>query len=189
MGPTFLLHVICSRKYRKFIFLPVVCIGLSHEFGVVRLYRTFSNRIFTRGSRCVGYLYTTSGRFNCSELPRTFSTTLVQLCTGVLHEFGVVRLYRTFSNHIFTRKSRCVVYLYTCSRWFNRSEPPRTFMNRFNTEKAMCVEVYHMCSKWFDCTEPFRTTYSQGDQAVYGTYTLVPGGSTAANLLEPSRTT
>ena len=31
------------------------------------------------------------------------------------HEFGVVGLYRTFSNHIFTRKSRCVVYLYTCS--------------------------------------------------------------------------
>ena len=45
------------------------------------------------------------------------------VCTGLLLEFGVVRLYRTFSNHIFTRKSRCVVYLYTCSGWFNRSEP------------------------------------------------------------------
>ena len=26
----------------------------SHEFGVVRLYRTFSNCIFTGGTRCVG---------------------------------------------------------------------------------------------------------------------------------------
>ena len=42
-----------------------------------------------------------------------------------------------------------------------------------------------MRSRWCDYTEPFRTTYSQGDQGVYGTYTLVPGGSTAANLLEP----
>ena len=43
-----------------------------------------------------------------------------------------------------------------------------------------------MRSKWFDYTEPFRTTYSQGDQGVYGISTLVPGGSTAVNLLEPS---
>ena len=45
-----------------------------------------------------------------------------------------------------------------------------------------------MRSKWFDYTEPFRTTYSQGDEGVYGTYTLVPGGSpqrTSSNLLEP----
>ena len=62
---------------------------------------------------------------------------------GLSHAFEVVRLYRTFSNHIFTRGSRCV---YTCSGWFNRSEPLRTFMNRFNTEKARCVEVYHMRS-------------------------------------------
>ena len=84
----------------------------------------------------------------------------------------MVRLYRTFSNHIFTRKSRCVVYIYTCYGWFNRSEPPRTFMNRFNTEKARCVEVYHMRSKlWFDYTEPFRTTSSQGYQGVGYLYT------------------
>ena len=112
----------------------------------------------------------------------------------------MVRLYRTFSNRIFTRGSRCVVYLYTCSRWFNHSEPPRTFSNHFSAEKARCALVYHEfgvvrlyrtfsnhSSKWFDYAEPFRTTYPQGDQSVYGTYTLVPGGPTAANLLEPSR--
>ena len=74
-----------------------VCIGLSHEFGVVRLYQTFSNHIFTRGSRCVGYLYTTSGRLNCSELSRTFS-------------------------------------------------------NHFSAEKAMYVQVSYMSLGWFDYT-------------------------------------
>ena len=38
---------------------------------------------------------------------------------------------------------------------------------------------------WFDSTEPSLTTSSEGDQGVYGTYTLVPGGSSAANFLEP----
>ena len=156
---------------------------------MVRLYRTFSNHIFTRGSRCVGYLYTTSRRLNCSELPRTFSNHFSAEKAMYVQVSYMSLGYRTLLNHIFTRKSRCVVYLYTCSGWFNRSELPRTFMNHLNTEKARCVEVYHMRSKWFDYTEPFRTTYSQGDQAVYGTYTLVPGGSTAANLLEPSRNT
>ena len=37
-----------------------------------------------------------------------------------------------------------------------------------------------MRSRWFDYTEPFRITSSQGDQGVYGTYTLVLGGSFAA---------
>ena len=43
-----------------------------------------------------------------------------------------------------------------------------------------------MSSVWFDYSEPSRTTSSQGEQ---GAYTLVPGGSTTANLLEPSQTT
>ena len=34
-----------------------------------------------------------------------------------------------------------------------------------------------------------RTTFSQWEQRVQGTYALAPGGSTAANFLEPSRTT
>ena len=75
----------------------------------------------------------------------------------------------TIPNHIFTRGSRCVWYLNTCTGWFNHSEPPRTFTNHFNTEKARCVEVYHIRLRWFDYTEPFRITSSQGDQGVYGT--------------------
>ena len=30
-----------------------------------------------------------------------------------------------------------------------------------------------MNSRWFDYTEPFRTTYSQGDQGVYGTLAAI----------------
>ena len=144
-----------------------VCRGLSHEFGVVRLYRTFPNRIFTRGTRCVGYLYATSGWFNCSEHLRTFSNHFSAeggvVCRGLSHEFGVVRLYRTFSNRLFTGGTGCVGYLCATSGWFNRSEPPRTFSNHFSEEKARCVEVFRMSSGWFDYTEPSRTA---GEQSV-----------------------
>ena len=37
-----------------------VCRVLSHEFGVVRLYRTFSNYIFLREARCAGCFCTRS---------------------------------------------------------------------------------------------------------------------------------
>ena len=64
----------------------------------------------------------------------------------------MVRLYRTFSNLIFTVGTRCVGYLYTVSEWFNPLEPPRTFSNHFSAEKARCVEVFDVSSEWFDCT-------------------------------------
>ena len=101
-----------------------VCRGLLHEFGVVRLYRT-----------CL----LTGGTGQCRES---------KVCRGLSHAFAVVRLYRTFSNHIFTRGSRCVWYLYTCSGWFIRSELPRTFSNHFSADKARCAEVFRMSSGW-----------------------------------------
>ena len=64
-----------------------------------------------------------------------------KVCRGLSHEFGVVRLYRTFSN---CRETRCVGYLYASSGWFNISEPPRTFSNHFSAEIARCVEVFRM---------------------------------------------
>ena len=117
-------------------------------------YRTFSNHIFTRKSRCVMYLYTCSGwQRTSSNLYEPIQYRESMVCRGLSQAFEVVRLYRTFSNHIFTRGSRCVWYLYTCSGWFNRSEPLRTFSNHFSAEKARCVEVYHMNSGWFDYTD------------------------------------
>ena len=84
---------------------------------MVRLYRTFSNLIFTVGTRCVGYLYTRW--LNPLEPPRNFSNHFSaekERCVEVFDvKFGVVRLYRTFSNLIFTVVTRCVGYLYTVS--------------------------------------------------------------------------
>ena len=57
------------------------------------------------------------------------------------------------------------------------------------TEIAGRVEFFHMSLGWFDCTEPSLTTSLQGKQGVQGARALVRGGSSASNLLEPSRTT
>ena len=54
-----------------------VCRVLSHECGVVRLYRTFSNFIFTGEARCAGCLGTRSGWFKCIEPPQTFSNHII----------------------------------------------------------------------------------------------------------------
>ena len=48
--------------------------------------------------------------------------------------------------------------------------------------------IFHMSSGWFDCTEPSLTTSLQGKQGVQGAYVLVRCGSSASNILEPSRT-
>ena len=45
-----------------------------------------------------------------------------------------------------------------------------------------------MNSGWFDSTEPSLTTSLQGKQGVQFAYALVLDGSSASNLLEPSRT-
>ena len=42
-----------------------------------------------------------------------------------------------------------------------------------------------MSSEWFDSMEPSLTTSSQKKQGVQGARTLVRGGSSASNLLEP----
>ena len=156
-----------------------VCRVLSHEFGVVRLYRTFSNYIFTGETRCAGCLCTSSGWFKRIEPPRTFSNHIItEIARRVefSHEFGVVRLYRTFSNYIFTGETRCAGCLCTSWGWFKRIEPPRTFLNHIIAEIARCVEFFHMSSGWFNSTEPSLTTSLQGKRGVKGAYALVQGG-------------
>ena len=104
----------------------------------------------------------------------------------------MVRLYRTFSNLIYTVGTRCVEYLYTVSEWFNHSEPPRTFSNHFSAEKARCVEVFDVSSEWFDSTEPSRTSSTQWEQGVKDFYTpcflcteVVREGSRRFAVVEP----
>ena len=109
-----------------------------------------------------------------------------KVCRLLSHEFGVVRLYRTFSTYIVTGETRFAGCLCTSSGWFKHIEPPRTFSNHIMTELAGCVEVFPMSSGWFDCPEP---TSLQGKQGVQGARALVRGGSRASNLLEPDRIT
>ena len=99
---------------------------LSHEFGVVRLYRTFSIYIVTGETRCAGCLRPSSGWFKHIEPPRTFSNHIITEI-GRCIEFGVVRLYQTFSLYSVTGKTRCASCLSPSSGWFKHIEPPRTF--------------------------------------------------------------
>ena len=82
----------------------------------------------------------------CSDVVREGSKRFCKPC------FRVVRLYRTFSNNIFTGEARCAGCLCTSSGWFKYIEPPQTFSNHIIAEIARCVEYSHMSSGWFDCT-------------------------------------
>ena len=95
-------------------------------------------------------------------------------------EFGVVRLYRTFSIYILAGETRCAGCFCTSSGWFKHSEPHRTYTNHFITELARCVEVSHRSSGWFDCTERSLATSLQGKQGVQGV--------SALGTVEPPRT-
>ena len=98
------------------------------------------------------------------------------MCIVLSHEFGVVRLYRTFSIYIVAGETRCAGCSCTSSEWFKHIEPRRTFPNHIITEIANCVEFCHMSSGWFDHTEPSLSTSLQGKQGVQGANALVWGG-------------
>ena len=76
-----------------------VCRVLSHEFGVVRPYRTFSVYIVTGETRSAGCLCTSSGWFKHIEP------------------------HQIFSNHIITEIARCVEFCHMSSGWFDHIEP------------------------------------------------------------------
>ena len=142
--------------------------GLSHEFRVVRLYRTFSIYIIAGETRCAGCLCTSSGLFKHIEPHRTYlnhNTTEIARCGEVCHmssgwfeckvlrglshkfgvvrhDLGVVRLYRTFSIYIIAGETRCAMCLCTSSGLFKHIEPHQTYLNHNTTEKiARCGEV------------------------------------------------
>ena len=77
---------------------------------------------------------------------------------GLSQEFGVVRLYRTFSSYILAGETRCAGCFCTSSGWFKHIEPHRTYSNHNFTELARCGEVCHKSSGWFDCAEPSLAT-------------------------------
>ena len=151
-----------------------VCRVLSHEFGVVRPYRTvsvwcegclctssgcfkhiqprrtFPNHIITEIEKCVEFCHMSSGWFDHTE--PSLSTSL-QGQQGMQGAYALVRGGSSTSNLI---EPSC-----TCSGWFKYIEPRRTFSNHIITKIARCVEFYHMSSGWFDCTEHSLSTSLQ----------------------------
>ena len=101
---------------------------LLYEFGVVRLYRTFSIYIVIGETSCAGCLCTSSGWFKHTEpLLELHPDRDSKVHKFLLYEFGVVRLYRTFSIYIVIGETSCAGCLCTslgCTP--NLFEPSRT---------------------------------------------------------------
>ena len=153
-------------------------------------HRTFSVYIVTGKQGVQGAYALVRGVSSTSNLLEQHHYRDRKVYRVLSHEFGVVRLYRTFSIYIFTEETRYVgCMLCTCSGWFKHIEPPRTFSNHIITKIARCVEFCHMSSGWFDCTEPSLSTSLQEKQGMQGAYALVRGGSSTSNVVEHSRTT
>ena len=156
---------------------------LLHEFGVVRLYRTFSIYISSGDTRCARC---NMHQFGEVQTQRTSSNLLKlhphrdnKVYKFLLYEFGVVRLYRTFSIYIVIGETSCAGCLCTSSGWFKHTEPLRTFSNYILTEILLFaysrVNVGRLvtCTKW-------------GTKEIKGAYALVRGAHrTSSNLLEP----
>ena len=131
-----------------------LCRGLSYEFGVVRLSRTY---LFTGETRCAGCSSTRSGWFTRIEPPRTCSNHLIAEIARCVEFFPM-----SLGWFDCTEPSLPAGCLCTSSGWFKRIEPPRTFSNHRKTKLAGRVEVFHLSSGWFDGTEPSLTTSFQG---------------------------
>ena len=176
---TFSVHIV-SGKTRS-----AGCLWTSSGwFKHIEPPRTFSNHIITEIVRCLEFCQMSSGWFDRTEPSLSTGKQGVQgayalvrggsnlvephhsrdskVCRVLSHEFGVVRLNRTFSIYIVTGETRCAGCVCTRSGWFKHIEARRTFSNHIITEIARCVEFCHMSSGWFDCTEPSLSTSFQG---------------------------
>ena len=153
-----------------------VCRVLPQAFGVVRLYRTFSNYIFIGETRFAGCLCTSSGWFKriehlsrgnkvCtvayalvrggSTVPNLLYLNLYRgnkVCSVLMHYFGVVQAHRTSSNllkphHRRDRKvCRVLPHEFRVYRTFS------TYIYTGETRFAGCL-----CT-WFKRIEPPRTS-------------------------------
>ena len=94
-----------------------------HGFWVVRLFQTSSNHSTTQGSRPEAKLDMSYGWFNFTE-PLSHRGNNNHRINS--HEFRVLRLFRTGSNHSTTHGSRPAVKLDMSSGWLNLTKPPPT---------------------------------------------------------------
>ena len=145
---------------------------LSHEFGVVQLYRTFSNYISSGDTRCAGcskfpvvksrlyidFFHMSSGWFDCTEPSPTTSLQGIQgvqgaICTGS-GRFKHIEPHRTFSNYILTEIARYIEFFYTSSGWFDWTKPSLT-----TSLQGIQGVQGAICTSWmrFKHIEPHRT--------------------------------
>ena len=101
-----------------------------HRFGEVQAHRTSSNLLELHPHR----------DRTSSNLLKLHPHRDSKVYRVLLHEFGVVRLYRTFSIYIVIGETRCAGCLCTSSGWFKHIEPLRTFSNYILTEIARYIE-------------------------------------------------
>ena len=112
--------------------------GLSHEFEVVRLYRTFSIYIIAgEKTRCAGCLCTSSGWFKHIEP------------------------HPTYSNHNITEIARCGEVCHMSSGWFNCTEPSLSTSLQGKQGLHGAYALVQGGSSTSNLIEPTRTTTSQ----------------------------
>ena len=97
--------------------------------------------------------------------------------TVLSHEFGCI--YRTYSIYIVTGETRCALV-----QGGRKCAPSNLLEPHHRRDNKEC-RVFSHGFRVFDSTEPSLTTSSQKKQDGQGARTLVQGGSSASNLLEP----
>ena len=137
-------HLLEPHHYRD------SCRVLSHEFGVVRLYRTFSIYIVTPRTRFAGCLCTMMHTFGVVQAHEP-----VRGGSNLLEPHHYKELVHRVTLHYRTSVSP-VTRSDVAQRRFGMVEPPRT-------------QFCHMSSGWFDCTEPSLSTSLQGQQGIGAT--------------------
>ena len=115
-----------------------VCRVLSHEFGVVRPYRTFSVYIITGETRSAGCLCTSSGWFKHIEPHRT-----------------------EIPNHIITEIAKCVEFCHMSSGWFDHTEPSLSTSLQGKQGVQGAYALVRGGSSTSNLVEPSRTTSLQ----------------------------
>ena len=153
----------------------MLCHISSGWFKHIEPHRTTSKHMIADRARCVELCHISSGWFKHIEPHRTSS--------------NHIELHQTFSKRILLERARCVEF---CHHYKPRTCPPRWVQPQQTSsnileplqcrESKVCRDLLHE----FGVVRLYRTISNHIVTRVYGTYTLVPGGSTAATFLEPS---
>ena len=152
-----------------------VCRVLSHEFGVVRPYRTVSvwclcnssvwfkhiepRRTFPNQeiARCVEFCHMSSGWFDCTEPSLSTSLQGQQGMQGVVHLFGVVQAHRTSLNLLEPHHYKYSKVCRVMSHQFGVVRLYRTFSIYIVTGETRYAGCLCTSSGWFKHIEPRRT--------------------------------